>query len=510
MVHNGDIQAVAVYDRDRLAAQGLQRLMFLSELKEQGIDLIICHGPPVLDGPEGQIVELALAVGKERQVLRARQGSRDGLHDRAALKRLPVTYHKLFGYQWDKTKNRLVPDGNYESVKLIFDLLLAGLGYGKIIEELQKRVVVSPSGQSEWNKTALGAIVHNPVYAGRYFALKKVAIPPTHRKTNSYGNSSTRTKPLSEALYLPEVEVVNPPITWEQRGKIIDQLAQHQKLSSRNAKHDYLLRGMVFCETHLSRNGDHRRYHGIPKHGSWYYACPVGGCAHPYVDGPWLENWVKDRITLLFNMKDDKTLEDIFGLRQKQVSVMRLTEELEDLLRKQKKGVSLEADLEYKNLNGELTKDSYQLVKARLHGETQWREERIETIEGELAALSRGKEAKDSLDQLKEKYAKHLGDLTAIGWRALLGELNVSVTVLEEPSPGKQALPPGFKNGVLAYVATVMSDAPNMVTKHRTREVTGDVGGWLEMGIGVPLDTAKLGALYRGTEGIVSVKPGRG
>ncbi len=83
LINNREIQALAVFDRDRLQAKGLQRLVFLSECKDAKVELIICQGSPILDGPEGQLVELALAIGKERQVLRARQGSRDGLHDRA-------------------------------------------------------------------------------------------------------------------------------------------------------------------------------------------------------------------------------------------------------------------------------------------------------------------------------------------------------------------------------------------------------------------------------------------
>ena len=88
-------------------------------------------------------------------------------------RRLPVTYHKLYGYQWDKENNRLLPNGEYENLKLIFKLLLDGWGYDRIINELKKRGVLSPSGKSEWNKTALSNMVHNPVYAGRYYALKR-------------------------------------------------------------------------------------------------------------------------------------------------------------------------------------------------------------------------------------------------------------------------------------------------------------------------------------------------
>ncbi|GAJ00134.1 unnamed protein product, partial [marine sediment metagenome] len=32
---------------------------FLSECKAAGVELVICQGPPIIDAPEGQIVELA-------------------------------------------------------------------------------------------------------------------------------------------------------------------------------------------------------------------------------------------------------------------------------------------------------------------------------------------------------------------------------------------------------------------------------------------------------------------
>ena len=89
MLQNHEVEALAVYDRDRLEAIPIQRLTFVTELKQLGIELLICYGPPVVDGREGELVEFALAMGKERSVLRARTGARDGLHDRVTLKKNP-------------------------------------------------------------------------------------------------------------------------------------------------------------------------------------------------------------------------------------------------------------------------------------------------------------------------------------------------------------------------------------------------------------------------------------
>ena len=86
-IADGTIQAIGTLDRDRLQAQGLQRLIFLSECQERGVEIITVQGVPMLEGGEGQLVELALALGKERSVLRAQQGARDGLRGPGASKR---------------------------------------------------------------------------------------------------------------------------------------------------------------------------------------------------------------------------------------------------------------------------------------------------------------------------------------------------------------------------------------------------------------------------------------
>ncbi len=70
-IADGTVQAFGTLDRDRL--------------QERGVEIITVQGVPMLEGGEGQLVELALALGKERSVLRAQQGARDGLRDRARL-----------------------------------------------------------------------------------------------------------------------------------------------------------------------------------------------------------------------------------------------------------------------------------------------------------------------------------------------------------------------------------------------------------------------------------------
>jgi len=431
LIRNRKVEAVAILDRDRLEARGLQRLIFMSECKEAGVKLEICQGPPILDEPEGQLIELALAIGKERSVIRARQGSRDGLHDRAVKYHKPVTYHKLYGYQWDKANNKLVPDDNWENLKLIFDMLLDGKGYHPITEELIRRGILSPSGQPSWNKTAFSNIAHNPAYAGRYYALKKTAIEPAKRRGKTYGNSSTKKVPLERAHYISEIEIVDPPITWEQRQRILDQLAHHQKLAQRNAKREYLLRGFILCGTHTGKNGEPRRYHGQPNphhRNRWRYTCPVGGCPHPSVDGSSLEEEVKEHVWQLL----DENLDNVAKLMDMRIETEESVKgEISSIQQEYQRKISALSQLEIKELEGRILPVVYDRTKTNLENRIGWLLNRQDELTHQLEQLSHQQDAYERLAELSSRYVAvwERGELSFDDWRELLSLLNLEIYV---------------------------------------------------------------------------------
>ena len=99
-VKRKEIQALGVLDRDRLQAEPAQRLAFLSELQGAGVELVVCQGPPMLEGDWGTLIEHVHAIAKKQQVLRAKLGARDGMHDKVTKDRKPTSKHRVFGYKW--------------------------------------------------------------------------------------------------------------------------------------------------------------------------------------------------------------------------------------------------------------------------------------------------------------------------------------------------------------------------------------------------------------------------
>lgn len=432
LIRGKQIGALAVLDRDRLEAKGLQRLVFLSECFESDVELIFCQGPPLFNGPEGGLMEHVFAIGKERSVLRSKQGSKDGLHDRALKYRKPTSRHKLYGYRWDGERH-LVPDGDWQHLRLIFDLALNGLGYTPIMRELASRAVWSPSGQPVWTKAALSAIFHNPTYAGFYFALKKEAVAPKTRRGTTSGNTSQRKLPPEEWTYIPEIEVVNPPINWDEHLQILDQLVKHQKLSKRNAKLDYLLRGLILCGTHVGKQGRPRVYHGRPHGDSYCYCCPVGGCEFPFFWGPELEDLIKKWMGRAIMGTADDLSRLLSDTNHKEKVTEDCQRELDSLDLKYRQSLNREARLEDQHLQGDIIEEVYKSLKIRYATERQWIAERKAAVNAQLDQLDREDQTLANFQELREEYeAKLAGGLDSLSqdeWRELLLKLNLVIHV---------------------------------------------------------------------------------
>jgi len=426
MVNNREISAIAVYDRDRLMADGIDRLVFLSQLKENNIELLICNGAPIIDSDEGQIVELALAIGKKRAVLRTRFSSRDGMRSRVTLKRKPANHHNVWGFDWEKDHERLVPNADYGNLKAVFDLALGGAGYAKIGNELAKKGINPPRG-NVFSKGQISNLLHNTVYAGRYFALRTSVV------RDDQPGKKVRKIPENQWVYLPEVEIVNPPITWEQRTALLEQIQRHVALGKRHAKREYLFRGMIECAEHVGKCG-HIKYHGRIHHQDYGYVCEFNGHQHNFITGWLLEGYIKKIIRDLFEGKysDADTLPQFWG----RLADLQKTNrpQLEADLKKQQVKLSTilkkEAMLEDGKFEGKIDQSVYDLLHAKYHTERLDIETGLKENQQLLDSTSTIAEQVESWKVIREKFLDNAANNFTEGqWRELLEELDCRIMV---------------------------------------------------------------------------------
>jgi len=426
-VKTRQVAALGVLDRDRLAAQGLQRLTFLADCKAAGVEVVPCQGPPMLEGPEGQLVELALAIGKERSVERAQRGSRDGLRDRAKLRGLPSVPIKPYGYTWNENRTKLIPTVEWSNVEFICKAALAGATLGSLCLKLHKQGIRSSTGLEWWSRNAISTVLTNPIYGGRYYAQRWQAVEPKKRKGNTYGKSGSMRTPLSEALYLPNVEVVTPPLTWEEWESLQQRRQRNKLMAQRHARTDYLLRSLIVCETH------HRRYHGHGYNRSWDYVCGSRGdpgaskCPTPTLNGPELEAGVKAICQEILTKPEIIEAKVAKHSGQVQVTLESISKKLTALDAKEARAKTVETNLVIGKAIGDASPEAYDRALAQIKAQKAWIVEERERLQAELAAAQRHNGALISIGEARERLCALLERGSNDDWREVFNALAVQL-----------------------------------------------------------------------------------
>jgi len=473
-----EIQAIGMLDRDRLHSDPIEaRLAFLSECRHSGVEVVLCQGPEIIEGDEGGLLEHVYTIGRKQAVLRAKLGAKQGMADKVTKDRKPTSKHRIFGYRW-VSDLRLEPENpDYDTFKVIFDLAVNGATYFNIQKALKKRGTLSPNGLPEWDRSTIRSILYSPIYAGCYYALKHYVVEPKKRLVNSYGNSSAKTRSLDEAVYLPEVEIVNPPIAWDQYLQILERRKVNQKLASRNGKREYLLRGFIHCYTHYGKRGEPRVYYGRPNGNSYVYACPIGGCAHPNLNGPKYEEAVKQHTRWLLNLQPEEFYRQIGNRSNVDQTRESLEKELKSLDAKHDSNLNRETDLENRDLLGQVHPEVYQRLKSSLQAERIWIEQRREAIQQQLEQLSRQAGIVATWREVRERFTGKMDELSNAEWRELFIALNLEVHVRDGDNPA--TWPEGWYLGKTAVVSD--GDIISPVSEESTE--VDDIEIWF----GIPL-----------------------
>ncbi len=429
------VQAVGTLDRDRLQAQGLQRLLFLSECKERGVKVVTAQGVPMLDGGEGQLVELALALGKERSVLRAQQGARDGMRDRARLKGLPPTPKDFFGFKWDRERSRYITGERYADACEVWRMALAAMPIETIARELTRRGVLTGTGAQDWWPGSVRRILKNRAYAGVIEALKTEAVEPRRRRANTYGKTGRRLRPENERIRLQGL--VEKPVVTEQEFMWMQQrLLQNQQFALKNTKlRSYLLRGLVRCAA-----CDHA-YVGVTirRGGKTYshYVCSARRKPRPNGDRCRSRSLLVDTTEeAVFRMVGEfLSGPEGFGaeVRRRQgvseESVASLRRELADLDRQERVERDAEARAFRMAARGVVSEAVYEQEAGLIRTKQRWIKEQRERIAGQLADLERHSFNPESVAVLRKRLDARLAGATAEDRRFVLEAVGTKVIV---------------------------------------------------------------------------------
>lgn len=449
-VSHAEIQAIGMINSDRLSGEMAQKLAIMDMTEKKGVKLISVENP-IESGPDGQLLETVRTYGKYLQVIRAQEGAKKGLRDRVEERGLPANMAAPYGYRFIDSVNdrgkkaaRLVPNDCWHIAQDIWRMALSGSTMRGIVTALYERGVTSPRGCEAWRPKAIFRILHNPAYAGRYaasrFTYQKYGRDHQRNGQNNYSQTLAKPKPIEEWIFLDDVEVEQPLVSWGDFLAMQERLTLNQTMSKRNAKRVYLLRGMIHCDVH------NRSYRGKcqtrPSGNSvnLLYCCPVANakemplvkCPKPSMSGPAIEAEIWGKATDLLTSPDT-----IIGGLERQQKMQVESEEviraaLSSIVQRQTKMENQEMELVTLRLRGDFGDEIYQRQLALLKAERSWCQDEGERLERQLESMQQRALDVEKVRAMCSQFSSRLDNATEEDRRFILESLGTKVTVSED------------------------------------------------------------------------------
>ena len=434
-VRSHQVGAVGLLHLDRFACRMGQMGQILDVFREGKVEML-AKNSPIQGGLLGEAMAMVITISKAFQVERADEGSKDGLIKRATLRGLPTTGQAPYGYKWDKTCTRLLATTNWENRKLIINSFLEGQSLNGIKRELHQRAIKSPKGLEWWPEPTIWGILIDSVNHGEYRALRRESVEPKERRVltsgqPSYGKSSSR---RLTGTVLPNIIIENPIITREEQGLILHRLEQNKRNASRNSKHDFLLKGMVYYEL------DGKRYYARYVHeNTWAYEYPFNGDLRinhprPYLNGRRIEAAAEAEARRLLGDEDVLGNELDRGESIIKQSISNLESERHDLERRKNANTNAETQLllDKNRYGNNISNEAFERALTRLMAERTLISERVKEVEVDLQKLEAKSTSLSGLKQLRVDLQNKLDSKEFADRRFVLEALGTKVTVTED------------------------------------------------------------------------------
>lgn len=273
----GLFSLVLINDVDRLARDVSHLGVVKRDLERHNVQIVFRKLPAEKSPTYNLMVNILGSFAEfEREMIADR--TRRGRRHKVEVRQQYLGSISSYGYRYlpkDKTSGR---EGQLEVIAeeaAIIRQMFAwvdqeGLSIRRVAERLTQRGVSPKQGGSKWRTSSVRRILRNEMYAGVWYYNKHEACEPlTTSPRSGYKRllkSSNRLRQVSDWLPVKLLEHLWI-IDRQQWQRVQKQIDRNRVFSSRNSRHQYLLRGLVNCGSCKARMV------GDPCHGKFYYRC---------------------------------------------------------------------------------------------------------------------------------------------------------------------------------------------------------------------------------------------
>jgi site-specific DNA recombinase len=302
-----------------------------------------------------------------------------------------------------------------------------------IVAELARKGVSTPRGKRHWTRSSVHNILANRSYAGIVEALKTEAVVPKRRAGNTYGKSTSRSRPESERIRL-EGLVEHPIVSEDEYEWMRRRLQDNKRFALKNTKRRrYLLSGMVRC----AECG--RAYVGVSrKQGAYaYYVCgrrwnPGSGaarCESRYLRAEVVEHSVFQMVSEFLTGREGFGAEILRRQATSKVTLASLRKEIADLDRQDRGERDAEARAFNLASHNTLSEESFKEVTGLINAKRVWISEQQARALSQVEELERHQVDPDAVGTLRRRLSARLNGGTDEDRRFVLEAVGAKVIV---------------------------------------------------------------------------------
>lgn len=272
MVAAGDLDALIVFDPDRLSRSLAHLMLLTEEFEQRRADLVFVNAPRE-ETPEGRMLFGMRGLFAEYERTKIAERTRRGKERRAREGRLPgIGAGVPFGYTFTPGDAQFeVLESEAQWVRQIFEwLVLEGCSLREITRRLDNAAVPTKRQGVCWHRSTVQNILRNSLYCGDFYWNKTQAIATRKHREGSATKRAKSTqvaRPREEWIKMEAPAIVNREIFEGAQRKLRH---NQQVASGRRTETPALFKGLLVCAQCNRRLGAHT----VKRLGQVQYNCP--------------------------------------------------------------------------------------------------------------------------------------------------------------------------------------------------------------------------------------------
>ena len=291
----GRIEAVLVYEPDRLSRKYAYQVLLMEELVRNGVETVFVKAPAMAT-PEDRLVVQFQGMIAEYERAQILERSRRGKRHRARCGEVSILGGAPYGYRYHK--KMLDRDAWYEVIEpqasVVRDVYryytVGHISIGAITRKLNERAVPTRSGGARWERSTVWGMLRNPAYKGKA-CFGKTQVAPRQRVTRPLrlrGGVANRNSANHERPREDWIEIPVPAIVSEETFALAGERLETNKIHSpRRTRVPSVVQGLVSCSKcsyAMSRTSTRTSARML-----YYYRC-LGSDSWRHRNGPVCDN----------------------------------------------------------------------------------------------------------------------------------------------------------------------------------------------------------------------------